>query len=53
MVNGEASAGFGKADVDDRLRERPLTLQVVPRDAAYLFRPRGVFAAKSSSMSSS
>jgi hypothetical protein len=42
-ANGESATGMGKGEVGTQLRERPLALQVVPREAAYLFRPKGIF----------
>ena len=43
-VNDTSVAGLGKAEIDGMLKERPLTLQIAPREAAYLFRPRGIYA---------
>lgn len=40
-VNGSQAPGMNKADVGPMLKERPLTIQTVPRDVAYLFRPKG------------
>ena len=48
-VNNNSVAGLGKAEIDGLLKERPLVLQVVPRDASYLYRPKGVYRACSTS----
>lgn len=37
------TAGLGRAEIGAFLLQRPLMVQVVPRDAAYLFRPKGVY----------
>ena len=37
------TAGKGKAEIDEELKQRPVALQIVPRDAAYLFKPRGIY----------
>ena len=37
------TAGLGRDEVRTFLLQRPLMLQVVPRDAAYLLRPKGVY----------
>lgn len=42
-VNETSAAGVNKAEIDSMLKARPLTLKVVPRDASYLFRPKGVY----------
>ena len=47
-ANGMPTAGMMKDEVGLILKERPIRLQIVPRDAAYLYRPRGVFRRPSS-----
>ena len=47
-ANGMPTAGMMKDEVGLILKERPIRLQIVPRDAAYLYRPRGVFRQPSS-----
>ena len=42
-VNSASATGLSKADIAQQLKRRPLSLQVVPRDVAYLFRPRGPY----------
>ena len=42
-VNNASTAGLTKAEVGDLLKERPLLVQTVPREVAYLFRPRGPY----------
>lgn len=44
MVAAESVTYLNKDEVGAMLRGRPLTLQVVPRDASYLFRPKGVWS---------
>ena len=46
-VNGLSAACLCKADVGPKLKERPLCVQVVPREAACLFRPRGPYRTQS------
>jgi len=48
-ANGLPIAGDSKAEVGELLKERPITLQIVPRDAAYLYRPRGIYRAGAAS----
>ena len=47
-INSTNATGLGKADVAQHLKSRPLSLQVAPRDVAYLFRPRGPYRKKDS-----
>ena len=42
-VNSSSASGLSKASLGPKLKERPLRLQIVPRDVAYLFRPRGPY----------
>ena len=44
MTEPDSTALMGKAEIGSMLRGRPLMLQLVPRDAAYLFRPKGVYS---------
>ena len=50
-VNNNSVAGLVKAEIDSLLKERPLNLQMVPRDASYLYRPKGVYRASTTSAS--
>ena len=43
-VNDLAAVGMSSRDIGPLLKSRPLTLQTVPREVAYLFRPKGVFS---------
>ena len=48
-INSTNATGLGKADVAQHLKSRPLSLQIAPRDVAYLFRPRGPYRKRDSS----
>ena len=48
-ANGLPIAGDTKAELSHLLKERPIKLQIVPRDAAYLYRPRGIYHAGAAS----
>ena len=39
-VNGEPATGLSKTALGPTLKQRPLAVQIVPREVAYLFRPR-------------
>ena len=43
-VNDLAAVGMSSRDIGPLLKSRPLTLQTVPREVAYVFRPKGVFS---------
>jgi C-terminal processing protease CtpA/Prc len=43
-VNDLAAVGMSSRDIGPLLKSRPLTIQTVPREVAYLFRPKGIFS---------